>query len=61
MNIIELSKITASCQMAIKTHSYKPDGNVFAVVLHSAGSHEFYFLDDVIKLKMAKKVSGRYY
>ena len=29
MNIIELSKIMASYQRAIKTLSYKPDGNAF--------------------------------
>ena len=28
MNIIELCKIMASCQRAIKICSYKPDGNV---------------------------------
>ena len=32
MNIIELSKIMALCQRAIKTLSYKPDGNAFVQV-----------------------------
>ena len=54
MNIIEPSRRMTSCQRTVKTLSY-------TVIPHSAGSREFYFLDDIIKLKMAKKVSGHYY
>ena len=32
MNIIELSKIMASCQRAVKAPSYKPDGSLFVLV-----------------------------